>query len=1094
MDRTVLAAALAIGLAACNLHSEAPSIEDRPAVRSVVISPDPATVRPGQRVQFRAVVTGDGPVPSGVIWQHTCVAGCFEQGTLSEDGLYTAPSHSTGGTFEISAQSVTLQAKAAVRMALYPSSFTLTPSDAVVRLGDEVRFQANWNGQTDLPFTWSCQHGTIDASGRYRAPDTFALTPSSYTIRDTVVVELPATGEQLTATIQLQFRPPFLATSSGPAAAGEVLAILGTGLLAEPARAFTTEVLFPDGGGGFVRVPAQGTATRLEVVVPAAAASGALFVEFSGGTLPAARSNPLTFERRAALRLHPARTELAAGESTAIAVAVLGGAGPVPLTFETDLGAVAGATYTAPPGLTGPATAHVKACLTGTSSCAGVTLALRPVRAEPAAPVVASGGALQLELVGVAGPVTFQLVAGGGSVGADGLYRAPTALAEGGPAWIMASAGGVSVPIQVGVTGQVPGLVDRLTEPGPAAPGPLTDGVAWGAAAEAVALAGDRAYLLQSTLAGPPRRWIDAYDLADPARPGWLGSVEVRGGTTRSFRIAGGLLLRESSSTGDGLGEVRSIDAYELSGPIPRQVGSAQERYLPATYLSAPASLDERAAYLFADDDPPGPSQSLRVFPIAGGAFGPAVTRPLALPPDGFRERYRRRVAAAAEGRAYLTYQTSGRDQLGAWDVTADPARFLGSVVLTRSTLFGALKGRHLVISFDCFDLVPEVPVQVTCTAEDLASPDFGAEGLLSYTPRGAAGLELTDRRPAGGPRPVPPLARELLQLRLLATALHGGVLYAVGERYPGEWFLSAWDAAASPPAYRWSTQLSALPTALAAGDGFLRVGTATELQVWSLSDPLAPAKLAATPLDVAVLAVDGATTWVGTLGGALVAVDLTAPAAPATLGRISFGAPARALRRLGPGLLVAGVATPDGASGDLVVVDGSIPAAPAFLGWAGLAAPALDVALDGPLALVATTVELITVDLSDPALPRPLVGLAIPPSLATDASGSRRGAAHLGLGGGLAWLTIPGPELADWRLQGFDVARPRWPRLVSDTSLEQLGLRPEGLLVEGTRALGLEFHLGADPWPVAEGDLSLPRNVLRTLPQPAAPRMLTPP
>src|SRR5258706_635533 len=139
---------------------------------------------------------------------------------------------------------------------------------------------------------------------------------------------------------------------------------------------------------------------------------------------------------------------------------------PHGVSFSADLGTFSDATYTAPANVPSDTFAHITGCLTGSQSCNSLILGLHPFRIRPDVPLVAAGNSLQLSAEVGAGTTsaTWNLLAGGGSVNSNGLYSAGNSLQSGGPALVSAVASGATQTTSVGVTGEFPGLVNRVSE------------------------------------------------------------------------------------------------------------------------------------------------------------------------------------------------------------------------------------------------------------------------------------------------------------------------------------------------------------------------------------------------------------------------------------------------------------------------------------------------------------------------------------------------------------------------------------------------------------------------------------------------------
>ena len=1043
----------------------------------MVVTPGQANILAGSTVRLAATVTGAGPVPQAVTWTLRCRAGCGaarsggDFGSLTA-GQYQAPRDNPG------AVEVEVQAASAVSglvtgtstIRVSPTSSSVSPVTPAVVIGGQLQLHWEWNGVQDPPATWSCKLGTIDAAGHYAAPATFAVPPYMWPLEvsNRLSLQVAGGGPTLVVTVQLLFRTPVITGLSGPAAPGGTLTVLGTDLVGGPTGHVTTYAVFSDGAGGEISAPMVATANLATVVVPGGVASGPLRVEIRSASVPTAISNPVNFEREGRIRLRADRAELTASESTALRTAILGVPGPLPITFETDLGIMAGNVYTAPATVAAGDSANVRACVTGTSTCAGLSLTLRPVRFEPGIALVAPGGSLQLSALAGGAPaaLTYSLAAGGGAVTTGGSYLAPALPGDAGPAWLLASDGATSWPVQVGVAGAVPGLLNRMVEPAPVRSSALTAGVPWGAVAQSVAVSGPRAYLLQAPAAGGTAPWIDVFDIADPVRPAWLGALEARDGATGRLLVSNGLLLLATERWVPGLATVRSVDAYDLSGAWPVSAGAIQQSY-PSGTAVFPMTVEAGTLHVFGALSPTDTAVELRSYSITGGTFSAPVVNVLPLP--AWNTRFVSSLTGAvSSGRAYVSYRTLG-DHLAAFDLSVSPARLLGTTDTSYPYPF-AVVGRHLLLNSQCLDLVPELPISIPCTTERteyaalardgarLVSPGLslddysipasphrvatvdggGAPGALIgglyLSPEGPGGLAIYDLGREGGARSLGTTSDPTGygMYTALASALRPPYLYAAGRG------LTVWDSSSSPPTPRGTTSLAAYTYAASATPDLLLLGTTSALQVWSLLDPAAPAPLGNLAADVTAVEVNGTVAWVGTRAGDLLAVSLQAPAAPVLLGRIPLGATPRAVRVLPGGRLAVALVTADWISGDLAVVDGSDPTAPVLLGAAGLGAPTLDVALSGSVAAVVTTGALITLDLAVPASPTPLAAVAIPPSTATDGYGNPVSAAQVRWSGALAWVSVSGGSTRPSWLGGYDLRLPRWPLLVSASSFPE--------------------------------------------------------
>ena len=152
------------------------------SVKITPISPSNAVLNPGGTQQFKSSVTGT--TNTAIIWEvNGKMGGAATTGTISNDGLYTAPmTVSQPTSFTITAMSaadntITSSATATVN----PTgmvSVTITPKSANLSVGATQPFTASVSGSSNTAVTWSVDginggnssSGTISTSGVYVAP------------------------------------------------------------------------------------------------------------------------------------------------------------------------------------------------------------------------------------------------------------------------------------------------------------------------------------------------------------------------------------------------------------------------------------------------------------------------------------------------------------------------------------------------------------------------------------------------------------------------------------------------------------------------------------------------------------------------------------------------------------------------------------------------------------------------------------------------------------------------------------------------------------------------------------------------------------
>jgi hypothetical protein len=1015
-------------------------------------------------------------------------------GTIATDGTYQAPATLPASQIRVRATSVADPTKWGDAIVTI-GTLSVAPTQAVVFLGEAAQFSAYLNS-APTTVTWTARLGSVDALGRYQAPTDSAEAQD--TVRATVGLAYAD------AVVTLQRRPPVLMAVSGPAGPGDTLTLTGSGFTQGAANA-TVVVLFPTGAGSIAVSAMAATDTQATALVPRGCSSGSIRVELRSAIT--ATSNGVPFERLPRVRLRAERADLAAGDSIPLHVAIFGASGATQLTYETDLGTIAQGVYSAPSTVAQTTYANVRACVEGTLICSGETLAVHPFVVSPSPAVVPAGGGLDLSAVagGAHVPASFALAAGGGSVTPAGHYGAPTSVGDAGQAWLVASAGGAEEPVQVGVTGVVPGIVGRVVDYIDHHVIDTTVNAPRGTYVERVAVGGGRAYVLGThpTTSFLDRHyfWIDVYDLADPMRPRWVGAVE-------SFTEPGAMAVSSGRLYSLGVG---TLAVYDLSGDLPALVMSEST---PALALPA---LDDHSLYVFGDLAPGTLDLPVRIHSLSEDPSAPPRQTKLSLPPDATIVE----AATARDGRAFVVYWSSltqGR-RIAAWDLATEPPplqgsvegggslSFVGPVLLAGDTLYDvtppvpvvlgtlpfsgvAVSGsghRNVVRSeqsglFVIDTAVPGTPRLAATLYAGLEATGSGAVvDNLFYSAEGLGGLVIYDVGPDGGPlrKGALTLGPDVVPLVFAAIQV-GGHIYATGRELTGlarNGFLADWDLSRTPSEAGWSMSLPMddLGYALATSGAQLVLGSRLALRIFSIDGAGAPQPVASLPLDVSCLAVDGNVAWVGTFSGDLVAVDLGAQGGPVELGRVALGATPSAVDVLAPGQLAVSIVS-GFSHGDVTILDGSSPATPVVLGRAGLNVPVYGVTHDGTILLLATAAGLVTVDAAAPSAPVLLAAVPLAGYYPYGQAWQPATAASIVLHDGVAWI---GTDLANGALHGFDVRNPLWPREVARAALG--GIINVGiygpLVFDGTRA----FAFGTICRGLMELDFTQPRNVVLT-------------
>ncbi len=186
----VLLAALVLLFPGCG---DDPGFRPEPGTGAIALTPDSASVKPGEQIAFTAEVTG--LTDETVAWSVNAVAGGnAELGTIASDGLYSAPqtlpSEATVTVTATSVEDTTVRGHAAVTI----MGVVLTPSSTVAGPGEQIGFDAEVTGVENQSVSWSVngtqggsvELGTVDESGLYTAP---AVAPDPRTVAVTAQSE-----------------------------------------------------------------------------------------------------------------------------------------------------------------------------------------------------------------------------------------------------------------------------------------------------------------------------------------------------------------------------------------------------------------------------------------------------------------------------------------------------------------------------------------------------------------------------------------------------------------------------------------------------------------------------------------------------------------------------------------------------------------------------------------------------------------------------------------------------------------------------------------------------------------------------------------
>jgi hypothetical protein len=1045
-------------------------------VIAVSITPAQAALYLGQTQQFSA--TESGATNNSILWMVNGTAGGNASvGTISATGLYTAPSQLANVPLSVQAapsEAPSVYANANLTLSAH---VVILPSNPQLSYGATQQFNATVGG-TPAQVNWRATYGAITPSGLYTA--TATQTPDTITAW--------STNENGSTTVQVVgLKPAITSISPQPATAGQTVTVTGQNLL-QPATA-----IFSDAIGGQLPVSVSGTddGSSFTVTVPQGSVTGTFYVQTQNGGLAPQISNALTFQRLARLRIRTPQKDLSAGESATLQYALMGDSTPQTVTFSADLGSFNGATYQAPGTVTSDTFAHVTACVSGTQSCDTLILGLHPFRIAPDPPVVGIGQSLQLSAIlgGSSTSASWNLLAGGGSLGPSGLYTAGTLLQDGGPAILSATAHSATEQIQVGVTGAFPGLVNRVYEyfdqHQPNASHTVADGLA---------VVGNRMYVAASNHAGAYNDsyfWIDIYDVSNPVNPVWLTAIEA---SSAGPLFPSGQYLYSYQNVDLAVpGFPNTITIYQLQNQIPvLKTRTAIENWYSITDNQGIITLNPLQGAS------PAGSADIIVYDVTSGIIT-SQDFSVVLPSDA--NSFLPDAAIAVGTRLYVSELKNDNSQgyILTYDLTTSPPNLLGSIdgrslafYTSGNFLFGALGG------MDTYDISAQLPVlqshviginaaqlngtQLLARTEflgfsmlDFSNPQNPRQsaiifdgvvtgynemqwaGNYAYVAQADAGIAIFDASQSGGPIFQAELyggggfSSEIFDLLLLSPYLYGAASSDVGA------VLNVYDTSTTPASrigqYSDQTQQCSALQSSSSGTS-LYLGLTNSLDTFDIANPASPVLANTLSLPVVSLARSSNTLYAGTFDDRLVTLDITNPAQPQILNSITLADVPVRVHVFGNLLLVA-----DATEG-LLTYNISAPTSPVLLSKVTGFASANDVTFTGTTAFLAADVDgLAIIDLTNPALPR-VISQTLLSSTDPFALAPPNQAVSISLYNGVVYV---GTLLDIGLVLGYDYSSPVFPRLVSvsaygeflDSNVDTLLFSGNNLFVGGSLVAG---------------------------------------
>jgi hypothetical protein len=1113
-----------------NTKSGSSAATINPEKVQVSISPASGSVQLGATLQFSATVTGTAN--NAVLWSvNNFVGGQPGIGLIDQAGLYTAPANLPANTVTVSVVSqedTTKAAVATVTILATAGGITVTVSpqnpNVVFDGSQSIQFSATVTGTSNTSVTWSVDpfYGSIGqiSSGGLFTPSTFNCgnVPAPGLIR---AVSAGNPGAQGVSKVNLVPPAPTI-TALSPQPADARTVVQTSGAFAVGA---TFTALYPGPNG--TTIPGTiSTATQNAVSgpVPLGAASGALFIQQScvsgetGMQYPLQQSNSLPFRRLPRLRVRANRQVLTPGESTQMLAAFMGDPTPQPITWSALFGSVT---------LNGVFTAgasnwdKVTGCISGTQQCDFFVFSIVPARIEPTAPVVPTGGTLQLSQVPSSPSPSWTIEAGGGSLSSAGLYTAPIALQDSG-----------AIPINTGsatnaisVAGAFPGMVNRLID----YPDISANATGQTTLPRDLTVDGNRVYVLSDNLptisAGGHYKWIDAYDASDPAHPVWTGAVEGFDPDLRETFVqymqtfaSGGFLWRVTTPSINGNPtELPEVAFFDVSSgqPVLKQFYTTPELCADTFYqgllVGIPCLFTSTGQSLWQ------PPVNAVVFDGRTGTIVPSQAV-LALPNPTTPASV---IGIGATGtRIFLlfTQQQSDGSQplfLSTYDFTASPPSLLQTVSAQAAPVFVPgqsdvqIHGSTLFAGGGVYDISSGLPVLLTQTQSVLPSDMNGSLALLGplagyriddYSspthpkPTGllfngdtfqgpsrfvgnhayvlGSGVQIFDlSAPNGGPIPAGSLQGKGALGVINDLLVDSSVLYSAENTDVGA-FVTSYDLTQTPPLRMGSFALSTeIPFALAAAGLYVFVGTSTELLVLDVTSPASPAKVGSLALPTSSLAMGGNMLYAGTTDNHLVVIDITNPASPVTGTPMSLAGFPVTMQAQGNLLFIAAD------TAGLLTYSIANPLAPALLSQFRPSSALEGVAIDGNLTLLAAADGgLVIANMANPAAPA-LAGQVPIDTLAcfADTANGPPGLVSISLSNGIAYV---GSTNLFGAIFGFDYRQAAHPRVVSASSYGDAILETVSVFAFSGANMFVGGDLNKDQ--VFEADNTQPRNFIR--------------
>ncbi len=171
---SLLSFALVTVLAGCaGISTSTNQTQSNNSVSKIVVSPNTATVSSGGQQLFTATLSATTAGTSSITWKASA-------GTISQSGMFTAPSVTSSTTVTVTASSSTdTSVVASAQVSVVPPgqvTISVFPSDIALYSAQTYLFTVTITATTNTAVVWQTTAGTISSSGLFTAPSVASNT------------------------------------------------------------------------------------------------------------------------------------------------------------------------------------------------------------------------------------------------------------------------------------------------------------------------------------------------------------------------------------------------------------------------------------------------------------------------------------------------------------------------------------------------------------------------------------------------------------------------------------------------------------------------------------------------------------------------------------------------------------------------------------------------------------------------------------------------------------------------------------------------------------------------------------------------------